>query len=76
MAKTPPPEFPPKDAQMLIQAAEAAPLQNLAQAQQLSSVLVRFQAWYNHIMVPVAEAPAKPARKNRTTVNTAPDPLA
>lgn len=52
--------FTEQDAELLIQTAQAAPLQNMRHAQAVSEMLTRFQQWF-------AEAKARePKRKGKT----------
>jgi hypothetical protein len=48
------PEFSQQDAQTLVLLAENAPLRNLKEAENVSKLLQRFSAWYEHISKPSA----------------------
>jgi hypothetical protein len=42
------PQFSKQDAEMLVAHAQTAPLANLRHAEQVSQLLQRFAAWYEH----------------------------
>jgi len=63
--KTPAPTFSAQDARNMIGLVQRAPLQNLQEAANVSTLLDRFTAWYEYVTKPTDAAP--PARAPRKT---------